>query len=73
MGASGAWKRLQEPPGGLSLFALDPANAARIYGAAYTQNDPTLSACATLWASSDAGATWISAGAALPLVRKNCS
>jgi hypothetical protein len=73
VGETGAWKRLPEPPGGLSSFVLDPADATRIYGAAYTENDPTLSACATLWASSDAGTTWRSAGAALPLVRKNCS
>jgi hypothetical protein len=72
VGAAGAWKQLHEPPGGLGSFTLDPANAARIYGASYTQNDPTQSACATLWASTDAGATWTSAGSALPLVRKNC-
>ena len=72
IGAQAAWKPLREPPGGLSLFTLDPANASRIDGAAYTQNDATLSACATLSASANAGATWVSVGAALPLVRKNC-
>lgn len=72
VGAAGAWQRLREPPGGLGSVALDPANAARIYGAAYTQNDPAQSACAALWASADSGASWISAGSALPLVRKNC-
>ncbi|HET6172933.1 MAG TPA: hypothetical protein VFD90_10025 [Gaiellales bacterium] len=72
VGAAGAWTR----PGrlaGLALFTLDPVNAARIYRAAYTQNDPTLSACASLWISADFGATWKSIGAGLPLVRKNCS
>jgi hypothetical protein len=73
IGAAGAWKRLPAPPGGLTSFILDPADATWIYGASYTQNDPTLSACATLWASGDAGMTWTSAGGALPLVRKNCS
>jgi hypothetical protein len=72
VGAAGAWRQLPVPPGGLSMFTLDPANADRIYGAAYTQNDATSSACATLWASANAGATWRSAGRALPLVRKNC-
>jgi photosystem II stability/assembly factor-like uncharacterized protein len=72
VGAAGAWRRLPGPPGGMSLFTLDPANASRIYGAAYTQNDPTSSACATLWASVNGGATWRSAGRALPLVRKHC-
>jgi photosystem II stability/assembly factor-like uncharacterized protein len=73
VGAAGLWKGLREPPGGLSSFVLDPADAARIYGAAYTENDPALSACATLWASGDAGAMWTSAGGSLPLVRKHCS
>ena len=72
VGAARAWKQLHEPPGGLGSFTLDPANAARIYGAAYTENDLMHSACATLWASADSGATWTSAGSALPLVRKNC-
>jgi hypothetical protein len=71
-GAAGAWRRLPGPPGGMSLFTLDPANANRIYGSAYTQNDSTSSACATLWASLTSGAAWRSAGRALPLVRKNC-
>ena len=73
IGAAGTWKRLPEPPGGLESFALEPANAGHIYGATYTENDPTSSACATLWATGDSGATWTSAGSALPLVRKNCS
>ncbi len=72
VGAAGTWRQLPVPPGGLSMFTLDPANADRIYGAAYTQNDATSSACATLWASANAGATWRSAGRTLPLVRKNC-
>lgn len=72
VGAAGVWRQLPVPPGGLSMFTLDPANADRIYGAAYTQNDATSSACATLWASASAGATWRSAGRSLPLVRKNC-
>lgn len=72
VGAAGAWRRLPGPPGGMSLFTLDPANANRIYGAAYTQNDPTSSACATLWATVTSGAAWRSAGRGLPLVRKNC-
>jgi hypothetical protein len=73
IGAQAAWKSLGGPPGGLSLFTLDPASADRIYGAAYTQNDATLSTCATLWASLNAGMTWRSVGAALPLARKNCA
>jgi hypothetical protein len=73
IGAVGAWKRLREPPGGLGSFELDPANAARIYGATYTQNDPTSSACATLWVTGDSASTWTSAGSALPLVRTNCT
>jgi hypothetical protein len=72
VGAAGAWRRLPGPPGGMSLFTLDPAAANRIYGAAYTENDPTSSACATLWASITSGVAWRSAGRALPLVRKNC-
>jgi hypothetical protein len=72
VGAAGAWRRLPGPPGGLSMFTLDPASASRIYGSAYTENDPTSSACATLWASADAGATWRSVGRSLPLVRRNC-
>jgi hypothetical protein len=72
VGAAGVWRQLPAPPGGLSMFTLDPANADRIYGAVYTQNDATSSACATLWASASAGATWRSAGRSLPLVRKNC-
>jgi hypothetical protein len=73
IGAQAAWRPLPGPPGGLSLVTLDTASASRIYGAAYTENDATLSACATLWASVDAGATWRSVGAALPLARKNCA
>ncbi|HSS59163.1 MAG TPA: hypothetical protein VLK59_14215 [Solirubrobacteraceae bacterium] len=72
VGAAGAWRRLPGPPGGLSMFTLDPVSSSRIYASAYTENDPTSSACATLWASANAGATWRSAGRALPLVRKNC-
>jgi hypothetical protein len=72
VGAAGAWRQLSVPPGGLSMFTLDPVSADRIYRAAYTQNDAASSACATLWATANAGATWRSAGRALPLVRKNC-
>jgi hypothetical protein len=73
VGAGGAWKQLTGPPGGLSLFVLDPADARLIYGAAYSENDAKLSACATLWASGNAGIAWTSAGTALPLVRKQCA
>ena len=72
VGAAGAWQPLPGPPGGLTSFALDPAEPARIYGTAYTEDDSKLSACATLWASGDAGTTWKPAGAGLPLVHKNC-
>jgi hypothetical protein len=73
VGAQATWRPLPGPPGGLSLLTLDPAGASRIYGAAYAENDAALSACATLWASLDAGATWRSVGAALPLARRNCA
>jgi hypothetical protein len=73
VGATGTWKKLSEPSGGLDSFILDPSHAARVYGEAYTENDSALSACATLWASGNSGATWTSAGSRLPLVRKHCS